>query len=198
MVAREIIAVAAVALSLLAVPSAKADSFAWSYSGAPCTEADCGFGADLIPPQAMVGSGFLTTGAPVGTLGHRITSFAGTWNNLNITRLLPTNPNDPLYFFNDNVLFYPDPNTANLRLLDIAGLGFSLSDGTAVNLCWCLPPYGAFTTVVPPYGFNDITGGSFGTFSVTAVPGPIVGAGLPGLILASGGLLGWWRRRRPT
>jgi hypothetical protein len=42
---------------------------------------------------------------------------------------------------------------------------------------------------------DNATGGVY-KYDVASVPGPIVGAGLPGLVAACGGLLGAWLRRR--
>ncbi len=33
--------------------------------------------------------------------------------------------------------------------------------------------------------------------TITGVPGPLAGAGIPGLVFAFGGMMAWWRRRRP-
>jgi hypothetical protein len=165
---------AALPLSCGLVASAQALVFDFSYSG--------GSGKN-----AVSGSGeFITssTGSP-----YTVTGVTGVANGFAITGVTYA------YAGADNLLYVPGSH-----YVDFSGISFTTANHDAWGIGWTGSHYGIAELFKDPFGYccgvNPIN------FTVTpavhGAPGPVAGAGLPGLMLAVGGLLVWWRGRRKS
>jgi hypothetical protein len=145
---------------------AHADSFLWSYENSE---------------GITIGNGQLQTALDNNSL--IVTTIGGIWEGSSITGLSDELNSDNLYF----------PATT---FLDGQGLSFTISSGV-VNIKLSSPgsPFDSYSAVISDGATLRTISGTFNDAAVP-VPGPIVGAGLPGLILACGGFLAWACRRK--